>query len=654
MIKTTSEHRTPRLAGAIAPIRSSQRTKLSRILAAISLSLTGLAFTSSAFATITLDFGSHSNNVVGGRPGAGVAIGYLANADSTALTGSSPVAIGATTNASGAGSQVAIGDQAVATGTNAIAIGGNPFTNATSALGDYAVSIGSGSHATGYGSLAFGADKTAGAQASGQYALAFGARSVASGNNSFAFGTGAAASADNALAFGTSAAASGQSALAFGNTAAASGDSALAFGKNAQALNANDVALGSNSVTAAAVGTSSVTINGTTYAFQGVNPTSTVSIGAAGAERTLTNVAAGRIDATSTDAVNGSQLNATNLALAAEDQKVNTFGGSVASALGGGATFDPASGQISAPVYGVYGQSYTGVASTVEALQNNAPLQYSTSAAPTTGLGAAGQPVSNDVTLVGPNASAPVTLHNVATGVAGTDAVNVAQLKAAIGGVVINVLPPSGPTYVANNPVTYVAPAASGSNALAVGSGSTASGTSSTAVGGGSVASGASSTAIGNGAGANADNSIALGANSVANQANTVSVGSVGNERRVTNVAPAVNGTDAVNLNQLNAGLGNMQNQVNNVQQQVNDNLKKSYGGTAAAIAIAALRYDDRPGKISAGAATGVYHNQMGLAIGIGGTSNDGTWRVNGGITMSPTLSSPDFGGAVGVTHTFN
>ena len=54
--------------------------------------------------------------------------------------------------------------------------------------------------------------------------------------------------------------------------------------------------------------TPSATINGVAHNFAGVNPASTVSVGKAGSERTITNVAAGRISATSTDAINGSQL----------------------------------------------------------------------------------------------------------------------------------------------------------------------------------------------------------------------------------------------------------------------------------------------------------------------------------------------------------
>jgi len=146
---------------------------------------------------------------------------------------------------------------------------------------------------------------------------------------------------------------------------------------------------------------------------------------------------------------------------------------------------------------------------------------------------------------------------------------------------------------------------------------------------------------------ASGSNSVALGSGSVASEANTVSVGSSGNERRITNVAAGVSGTDAVNVNQLNAGLTNLQD-------QISGNLNKAYAGTAAAMAAAGLCYDDRRGKFSAAAATGYYHGQVGVAMGLGGTSENGRWRVNGGTPLAPTLSKPDFGAVGGVSHTFN
>ncbi|MFV8877496.1 hypothetical protein ABQ345_29525, partial [Serratia fonticola] len=99
----------------------------------------------------------------------------------------------------------------------------------------------------------------------------------------------------------------------------ASGLDAVAIGMGAISTHDNDVALGAGSKTAAAVGTAGTTINGDQYTFAGTTPTSTVSVGDVGEERTITNVAAGRLNAGSTDAVNGSQLFATN-------QSIDTLG----------------------------------------------------------------------------------------------------------------------------------------------------------------------------------------------------------------------------------------------------------------------------------------------------------------------------------------
>ncbi|MBK3844213.1 hemagglutinin [Paraburkholderia aspalathi] len=302
------------------------------------------------------------------------------------------------------------------------------------------------------------------------------------------------------------------------------GTDSVAIGPNAVANNAGDVALGSGSTTAPAVGTASTTINGTTYNFAGTTPTSTVSVGAPGAERTITNVAAGRVSGTSTDAVNGSQLYATNQAIGAVGTAVNGLGNSTASNLGGGSTYNPTTGTLSAPSYNVYGSPQNNVGAAVAALQNNAPVQYSTAGAPTTGLGANGTPTSNDVTLVGPVAGSPVTLHNVAAGVAPTDAVNVSQLDNATNAVASK--------WITGNPTTYTAPTATGTDSTAVGSGAASTGT----------------------------NSVALGTNSSdGGRNNVVSVGAAGADRQVINVAAGTQSTDAANMGQLNgtlAGLG--------------------------------------------------------------------------------------------------
>ncbi|MBK1782335.1 YadA-like family protein, partial [Advenella sp. WQ 585] len=95
------------------------------------------------------------------------------------------------------------------------------------------------------------------------------------------------------------------------------------------------------------------------------------------------------------------------------------------------------------------------------------------------------------------------------------------------------------------------AASAAQAGATAVGSGASAAGEGSTAIGLGALATVNSSVAVGALAQATATNAVALGAGSVADEANTVSVGSVGNERRITNVANGTKLSDAATVGQL-------------------------------------------------------------------------------------------------------
>lgn len=94
---------------------------------------------------------------------------------------------------------------------------------------------------------------------------------------------------------------------------------------------------------------------------------------------------------------------------------------------------------------------------------------------------------------------------------------------------------------------------AAGASSVAVGGASMALGHASVAVGSGGRATGDFNTALGGAAEANGARSVALGYESLADRANSVSVGRAGAEREITNVAAGTQGTDAVNLNQLNA-----------------------------------------------------------------------------------------------------
>lgn len=109
----------------------------------------------------------------------------------------------------------------------------------------------------------------------------------------------------------------GQGAAVVGTHGKATAWDAYAIGNNTVADKSNSVALGTNSVTDNPVPTQQVVLNGVTHIFAGENPQSVVSVGSkdrAGFggvkyyNRQITNVAAGQVDAASTDAVNGSQL----------------------------------------------------------------------------------------------------------------------------------------------------------------------------------------------------------------------------------------------------------------------------------------------------------------------------------------------------------
>lgn len=129
-------------------------------------------------------------------------------------------------------------------------------------------------------------------------------------DNSFAGGERNKITGKNSLVFGEDAVVEGDNTYAIGKEAVANATNSLAIGNGAKATEENSVAIGNNSITNTAIGTESETINGTTHTFAGSAPLGTVSIGDIDKERTVTNVAAGRISDTSTDAINGSQLHA--------------------------------------------------------------------------------------------------------------------------------------------------------------------------------------------------------------------------------------------------------------------------------------------------------------------------------------------------------
>lgn len=128
--------------------------------------------------------------------------------------------------------------------------------------------------------------------------------------NSFAGGERAKLTGKNSFVFGEDAKVENDNVYAIGKEAQAMAENTITIGNKAQATINDSVALGSYSITNTIQGTSSTVINDKTYTFAGGVPVGTVSIGDVNKERTITNVAAGRIDKESTDAINGSQLHA--------------------------------------------------------------------------------------------------------------------------------------------------------------------------------------------------------------------------------------------------------------------------------------------------------------------------------------------------------
>lgn len=131
-----------------------------------------------------------------------------------------------------------------------------------------------------------------------------------SSDNSFAGGERTRLRGKNSFAFGEDAVVEGDNTYAIGKEAIVNASNSVAIGNQAKATEENSVAIGHESNTNTVIGTASVTINGSEHTFAGSAPVGTVSVGDTGKERTITNVAAGRIDSGSTDAVNGSQLHA--------------------------------------------------------------------------------------------------------------------------------------------------------------------------------------------------------------------------------------------------------------------------------------------------------------------------------------------------------
>ncbi|WP_234487506.1 YadA family autotransporter adhesin [Paraburkholderia aspalathi] len=302
-----------------------------------------------------------------------------------------------------------------------------------------------------------------------------------------------------------------------------------------------------------------------------------VNMAGTAGNRVVTGVAAGAVNASSSDAVNGAQLHANAQ--------------STADALGGGSTVHE-DGTISMPTYNVGGTTVNNVGAAITNIDGRVTQNTSDIASLQTTVGTMSGSVANAVSYdsaahnqvtLGGSASAPkVKLTNLQDGelsATSSDAVTGAQLW-------------NTNQQVANLNQAVQNQQSTGSSSIAIDTGGPAA-----------SATGSDSIAMGGGAQAIGDNSVALGAGSVADQANTVSVGSPGNERRITNVADGQGPTDAVNMRQFQQGIGSV--------------ARNAYSGVAAATALTMIP-DVDPGKtIAVGVGTGNYKGYQAVSLGM-------------------------------------
>lgn len=272
-------------------------------------------------------FGANANATGSTATAIGRAAKALAQSASALGDSASASAWGATALGTGASARannsIAVGSAAVTEGQESTALGRRSYAGAQSAtaLGTLANASAVVSTAVGNGAKASAIQASAlgnGAEATGGSSIAIGAKARASGSDALSSGSNANASSRNAVAVGKDSNSSAVNAIALGTSSNVSAVSAVVIGTQAKGTHENSVTLGSYSSSAAnnfdptakALSSFDDKATGTTVNYNGTSSTQkgAVSVGDGSLVRQIQNVGAGRITATSNDAVNGSQL----------------------------------------------------------------------------------------------------------------------------------------------------------------------------------------------------------------------------------------------------------------------------------------------------------------------------------------------------------
>jgi len=332
---------------------------------------------------------------------------------------------------------LAIGTIANATATDAVAVG-----HSANATGKYSVAIGSGNKAEGESAINIGSNNH------GAYDHA----TIVGSENNIAYSDHMVDPYGDVVVGTKNTLQDSYFSIAVGNNNALSNaDNSIAIGNNTSVSVAESVAIGHEAKADTVVGTSSASIGGTTYNFAGSTPVGTVSVGDVSKERTLTNVAAGRISDTSTDAVNGSQLHA--VATEAAKHTVVTAGNNInvtsgAAANGGtkytvalsndlsvnsasfGANTDPIHNVIDKNGVAVFNGDvdthYNANGTSIEDRNTLDNAQYNLDGMVADSNGKRVEFTTTNITAGGQQ------IHGVAAGTAGTDVVNMNQLTSAL------------------------------------------------------------------------------------------------------------------------------------------------------------------------------------------------------------------------------
>lgn len=528
----------PVLTGIYGPIESNVNSTLGTLTgllgplfpAPLSVDVTGLLTTAASGSNIGLQVVAQNGTLLGPSSDC------VARSDGYTLDDPAGISIGGNL-IDGLG---ATGEDADAGEIDSIAIGNNASTNATALE-----------------SIALGNDAVVGSGATGSVAL--GAGSSASAANSVALGADSVASRGAQAGY-----------VAFGLGALQNSAGEVSVGAAGQERQITNVAAGSAATDAANVGQlQAVAALIPTDAVEYDDSSHTVvTLGGAGGT-TITNVAPGALNATSTDAVNGSQLYATNVQVQANSLAIANLQTDV--------------GNLQTNV--------TNLQTQVNNIANGGagPVQYSNAATPSVPNGGV---ATNHVTLVGA-AAGPVGLHNVADGLiaaGSTDAVNGGQLFTTSQAVAAAQTTADDALAIANNSVQYDDPT---HTSVTLGPGNPP-------VTVHNVATGVAATD-------------AVNVGQLNNAISSISSVAINN---AVNIANAY--TDA---------------RIAELQFDIDDVRKDARAGTSAALAAAGLPQPMEPGKTMVAAGAGFYRGKGAFAIGASHALDNGKSVFKVGVT---------------------